>query len=136
MKIHTTNYKDTFIEVADDCPTMVGEIPPTKGEAKSVANIQFDILSNNPYKFSSDDILFQVYAERNGLTKNELEKAREQFFSKGQACFRASPLTKRYGWGIHSNKEGKVALFGSETEEYKKLSRDKTLKIVKALKSK
>lgn len=135
MKIHTTNYKDTFIEVADDCPTTVGEIPPTKGDAKSVANIQFDILSNNPYKFSSDDILFQVYAERNGLTKNELEKAREQFFSKGQACFRASPLTKRYGWGIHSNKEGKVALFGSETEEYKKLSKDKTLKIVKALKS-
>lgn len=135
MKIYTTNYKDTFIEVADDCPTAVGEIPPTKGDAKSVANIQFDILSNNPYKFSSDDVLFQVYAERNGLTKNELEKAREQFFSKGQACFRASPLTKRYGWGIHSNKEGKVALFGSETEEYKKLSKDKTLKIVKALKS-
>lgn len=135
MKIHTTNYKDSFIEVADDCPVISGEIPPAKGDAKTVANIQFDILSKNPYKFTSDDVLFQVYAERNDLTKNELQTAREQFFSKGQPCFRASPLTKRYGWGIHSDKDGKIALYGCDTTEYKGLSADKKLKILKAMKS-
>jgi hypothetical protein len=135
MKIHTTNYKDTFIEIADDCPTTNGEIPPTKLDAKTVANIQFEMVSKNPYKFTSDDILFQVFADRNDLTKSEYKEAREKFFSKGQPCFRASPLTKLYGWGVHNDKDGKMAIFGAESSEYKKLSKDKTLKIVKAMKS-
>jgi hypothetical protein len=134
MKIHTTNYTDTFIEIADDCPASIGEIPPTK-EDKTVANIQFEMVHKNPYKYTSDDILFQVFADRNDLTKGEYKKAREQFFSKGQPCFRASPLTKRYGWGVHNNKDGKMAIFGVESAEYKKLSKDKTLKVVKAMKS-
>lgn len=135
MNIHTTNYHNTFIEVAEDCPALIGEVPPLKGDTKTVANIQFELLSRNPYKYTSDDILFRVFALRNDLIESELESARQQFFSKGQPCFRSSPLTKRYGWGIHSNSEGKIALYGCETVEYKKLSDDKNLKIVKAMKS-
>jgi hypothetical protein len=136
MKIHTTNYKDTFIAVADDSPAIQGEAPPVKGDTRTVANIQYDMISKHPYKYTSDDVLFQVYAERNDLTKSEFAKAREQFFSKGQPCLRASPLTKRYGWGVHCNKDGKVALVGCETSAYKKFMTDKTLEIVKAMKSK
>jgi Family of unknown function (DUF6157) len=136
MKIHTTNYTDTFIAIADDSPATQGEVPPTKGDTRTVANIQYDMISKLPYKYTSDDVLFQVYAERNDLTKSELAKAREQFFSKGQPCLRASPLTKRYGWGVHCNKDGKVALVGCETSEYKKFLADKTLEVVKAMKSK
>jgi hypothetical protein len=135
MKTHTTNYLNTFIEVADDCPTTLGEIPPTKGDNKTVANIQFEMINKNPYKYTSDDVLFQVFALKNDLTESELEKAREQFFSKGQPCFRASPLTKRYGWGVHNDKDGKIALFGLESEEYQKLSKNNELKVVKAMKS-
>ncbi len=135
MKIHTTNYKDTFIEIADDCPISKGEVPPTKSDTKTVANIQFEMVKKNPYKFTSDDILFQVYADRNDLTKSEYKEAREQFFSKGQPCFRASPLTKRYGWGVHYDKDGKMSIFGAESAEYKKFSKDKSLKVVKAMKS-
>jgi len=134
LKLHTTNYTNTFIEIAPDCPETNGEIPPSK-EAKTVANIQFELLRNNPYQYTSDDILFQVYADRNDLTKSEYEKARQQFFSKGQPCFRASPLTKRYGWGVHSDKDGKIALVGCETSEYKKFAKDKNLKVIKAMKS-
>lgn len=94
MKIHTTNYFNTFIEIADDCPISNGEIPPLKAENRTVANIQFDLVSQNPYKFTSDDVLFQVYADKNDLINSEYEAARIQFFSKGQPCFRASPLTK------------------------------------------
>ncbi|MFA6058170.1 MAG: DUF6157 family protein [Taibaiella sp.] len=136
MTIHTTNYTDTFIAIADDSPTTQGEVPPTKGETRSVANIQYEIISKHPYKYTSDDVLFQVYAERNDRTKSEFAKAREQFFSKGQPCFRASPLTKRYGWGVHADKDGKIALVGSETNAYKKFLNDKSLKVVKAMKSK
>ena len=135
MKVHTTNYKDTFIEIADDCPATSGEIPPAKGNAKTVANIQFDMISKNPYKYTSDDILFQVFTDRNDLTKSGYTEAREKFFSKGQPCFRASPLTKRYGWGVHNDKDGKLAIFGVESADYKKFSKDKTLQVVKAMKS-
>ena len=135
MKVHTTNYQNTFIEISDDCPAQSGEIPPVKGDAKTVANIQFELISKHPYKFTSDDVLFQVFAERNELTQSELEQARKQFFSKGQPCFRASPLTKRYGWGIHSDKDGKIALVACNTPEYKKLSADKNLKVIKAMRS-
>ena len=112
-----------------------GEIPPLKNNEKTAANIQFEMLNGNPYKFTSDDILFQVFANKNNIPETELTQAREQFFSKGQPCFRTSPLTKRYGWGIHSNDEGRIAMFGCETEEYKTFSNDKNLKIIKAMQS-
>lgn len=135
MKLHTTNYTDTFIIIAEDCPTISGEVPPTKGDAKTVANIQFEMVSRNPYKYTSDDILFQVFADRNDLIESEYKVARAQFFSKGQPCFRASPLTKRYGWGVHYDHEGKMAIYGADSEAYKIFSQDKSLKIIKAIKS-
>jgi Family of unknown function (DUF6157) len=93
------------------------------------------MVSKNPYKYNSDDVLFQVFAVRNDLTKAEYKEAREHFFSKGQPCFRASPLTKRYGWGVHNNKDGKIAIFAIDSAEYAKFLKDKTLKVVKAMKS-
>lgn len=135
MKVHTTNYTDTFIETAADCPVSKGEVPPVKGDTKTIANLQFEMLSKHPYKYTSDDVLFQVYADRKDLTKSEYKEAREQFFSKGQPCFRASPLTKKYGWGVHNNKDGKIALYGAESPEYKKFSTDKELKVVKAMRT-
>jgi hypothetical protein len=135
MKIHTTNYETSFIAIADDCPATAGEIPPTKADSKSVANIQFEILKKNPYKFTSDDVLFQVFDQRKDLTENELDHARQDYFSKGQPCFRASPLTKRYGWGIHHNAEGKIAMYGCETVEYENFLNDKNTKVFKAMRS-
>lgn len=135
MKSHSTNYFNTFILVADDCAAFSGEIPPVKADKLSVANIEYDVISKSPYKYTSDDVLFKVFAIKNDLTKEELKKQREVFFSKGQPCFRASPLGKRYGWGVHSNKDGKIAIYGRETNEYKKLSKDKALTILKAMKS-
>lgn len=136
MKVHTTNFQNAFITVADDCPVLAGEAPPVKAGARTIANIQYELVSRHPYKFTSDDVIFQVYAERNDLTKSELKEARAQFFSKGQPCFRASPLTKRYGWGVHSNEEGKIAIYGRETPEYEKLANDSSLEVVKAMRSK
>lgn len=135
METHTTNYQNTFIAVADDCPAAAGEIPPMRGDKKSVANIQFELVSKHPYRFTSDDVLFQVYAERNDLTEGELAQGRKLFFSKGQPCLRASPLTKRYGWGVHSDSKGKIAIYGCETEEYAQFVDSGEVKIVKAMKS-
>lgn len=136
MKVHTTNYINTFIEIAEDSPVTEGVTPPQKGEHKSIACLQYEMLIDNPYQYTSDDILFNVFATRQEISKKDLAKAREEFFSKGQACFRASPLTKSYGWGIHSNEEGKVAMYGAETKEYRKFLADKSVKKVKAMRSK
>lgn len=135
MKQHTTNYINTFIEVAEDCPAHNGEIPSAKGNKKTVAEMQYNMIVKNPYKFSSDDVFFQVFAERNDLTETQYEQERAIFFSKGQPCFRASPLTKRYGFGLHSDKDGKVALFAMDSEEYIKFVNDDTIKKVKAMRT-
>lgn len=134
--MHSTNYFDTFIEIAEDSPTNEAEVPPIKGEKRTVANLQFEMMYDHPYKYTSDEVIFGVFAQRKGFTKNELAEQREAFFSKGQACFRASPLTKRYGWGIHSNAEGKVAMFPAGSAEYAQFVADGSVKKVKAMKSK
>lgn len=136
MKIHTTNYKNTFIEIAEDCPTVKGEMPPVKGDKKSIANLQFEMLFENPYKYSSDEIFFSVFAIRKELLEGDMEGERQNFFSKGQPCFRASPLTKRYGWGIHNNEDGKIAIYGAETKEYQDFVSDSSLKKVMAMRTK
>jgi hypothetical protein len=132
--MHTTNYYDTFIEIAEDSPISTAVVPPQKGEDKTVANLQFDMIMHNPYKYTSDEVIFGIYALRNGIPNNESERA--AFFSKGQACLRASPLTKRYGWGVHHNAEGKVALYPAESEAYQKFAADAALKHTKAMRSK
>lgn len=132
----TTNYFNTLIEIAADCPVKAEEVPPVKEDKKSVANLQFEMLFDNPYRFTSDDVLFAVFATRKEVPEDEMEEKRQQFFSQGQPCFRASPLTKRYGWGIHSNEEGKIAMYGSDTETYRKLVADESVKKRKAMSTK
>ena len=134
--VHSTNYFDTFIEVADDCPAVTGQIPPVNANAPSVATIQFELISQHPYAFTSDEIIFRVYAIRNDLAASDYAIAKKEFFSKGQACLRSSALSKRYGWGIHADHRGKVALIGLETDDYKKYCSDISLKKVKAMRSK
>ncbi|MBA4057713.1 MAG: hypothetical protein C0490_23565 [Marivirga sp.] len=135
--IHTTNYINTFIAIADDCPVKSAEIPPQKGDKLTVANIQFNLVVNNPYKFTSDDVIFKVFAVKQNITsKSQLLEERGKFFSKGQACMRSSPLTKRYGWGVHSNAKGKIAIFPAGSTEYETLIKDKAITHVKAMRSK
>ena len=134
--LHTTNYSNTFIQVAEDCKAVRGEAPPSKGESKSIAQLQFELLNGNPYQYTSDEVLFQVFAWKKQIGTHDLDDAREQFFSKGQPCFRASPLTKQYGWGVHSNAAGKIAIYGCETVEYERFSEDASLKVIRAMKSK
>ncbi len=136
MKVHTTNYVNTFIVIAEDCSATKGEIPAEKKGQKTLVGLAFEMISKNPYRYNSDDVLFSIFAQRNDLTKDELEEARMHFFSKGQACFRTSALGKRYGWGIHYNKKGRIALYGCETENYHNYLEQSNIIILKAMRSK
>lgn len=135
MKTHTTIYFDTLIEPAEDTKAVSGTTPPSKGNKRTIAEMQYEIMSKYPYKFTSDDVLFQIYADRHDLAKSEYKNARDQFFSKGQACLRTSPLAKTYGFGIHCDSEGRVALYGMETEKFQSLQSDRKIKKVKAMRS-
>jgi len=127
MKQHTTNYCNTFIEIADDCQATAAKTPPSK-EPKSAAQIEYEMLIDNPYFYTSDDVLYESNGKRKGI-------AREDFFSKGQPCFRASALIKRYGWGVHHNQDEKIAIFAVESDEYKRLASDESIKHVRAMRS-
>ncbi len=131
----TTNYVNTFIEVADDCPVLEAEVPPAKGGAKTIAGMHHELIAGHPYEFTSDEVIFEVYAERAGIPPEERPTERERFFSKGQPCLRSSPLGKRHGWGIHSDHEGRVALVPVESADYRRLAADPTLRHLKAMRS-
>ena len=91
VKIDTTNYVDTFIAVADDCPAMAGTVPPSRTEP-SVAELTHAMIAASPYRYTSDDVIFTVWADRRGLVPQDRPVARAQFFAKGQPCLRSSDL--------------------------------------------
>lgn len=134
--MHTTNYHNTFIEIADDSPTATAEIPPERASGPTVARLQFEMLADHPYRYTSDDLIFTVHADRKSIPESDRETERERFFSKGQACLRSSPLAKRYGWGIHHDDQGRVALVPAGSEEYERLVGDPSVTRLKAMRSK
>ncbi|KQT17956.1 hypothetical protein ASG31_04250 [Chryseobacterium sp. Leaf404] len=135
MKIHTTDYQNTFIEVAADCPVKFSEAPPSRKTA-TAGEIQYEMIRSKPYHYSSDDVVFEVFARKKDLTDEERDNERAKFFSKGQPCLRSSVLCKRYGFGIHHNHESKIAIFSTESEEYTQFLKDDSVHKVKAMRSK
>lgn len=58
-----------------------------------------------------------------------------EFFARPQACLRASPLPKTYGWGLHFDATGRVALYAVESPEYKRFIEDESISHLKAMRS-
>ena len=113
----STNYFNTFIAVAPDCQADQGVVLPDQANP-SVAAQTFDLIDGNSYQLTSDDVIFTVHADCNGIASPDRDDAREQFFAQDQACLRASDLGKRYGWGIHSDGQGRVALYSVDSDTY------------------
>lgn len=138
--MHTTNCFNTFIQVAEDCPARTGEEPPRRAGKPTVACLQYGMIAKAPYKYTSDDVIFATSAPGRELavkaTETEKQAAREAFFSRGQACMRASSLGKRFGWGVHADSKGRVTLYPIESKRYQALARDPKLTQVRAMRSK
>ena len=120
--MHTTNYVNSLITVSPDTRAVAATAPPI-GKA-SVAELQFAMMHGHDYELTSDDVIFEVFAQRKGLAAEDRRAARDQFFSKGQPCLRTSPLAKSYGWGIHADAEGRVALVAVGSSRYEALMND------------
>lgn len=132
--MHTTDYVSTFIEVAEDCPAATAQVPP-ETDSPTIARLHWELISARPYALTSDDVVFETHARRAGIAPEERERARAEFFSKGQPCLRSSPLGKRYGWGVHADADGRVALVPVESAEYARLRQDAALAHTRAMRS-
>lgn len=122
MKTESVDYFDTFITVAPDSTAAAGTVPPLRAGAPTVASATHELIAREPYGTRSSDVIFTVWADRREIPPAERERAWAEFYSKGQACLRASDLAKRYGWGIHADARGRLALYGVETPEYAALA--------------
>ena len=114
-------------------------VPPQRGSRASVAQIQFELISGNPYRYTQEDVLWLTYVRHKSVTRAEATRvARAEFLSKPQPCLRSSPLPKRYGWGLHFDRQGKVALIAVESRKYTSLVGRKSsrLQVLSALRSK
>jgi hypothetical protein len=129
------NYYDTLVEVADDCPVSAAQVPQARGGKKTKAVVEFDLLVEHPYTYTEEDIAFEVYAVLHDIPKAKRPTERKRFLSKGHPHLRVSALAKRYGWGIHNNAEGEIALIAVESPEYKRLLNDPHTTKVKAFRS-
>lgn len=123
--MYSTNYRDTFIAVAADCGLSAAARPPEKSP-ETAAQIIYALASAAPYRYTSDELLYAVQGRRRGLS-------REEFFAKPRACLRACALGKRYGWGIHCDARGRVALCALGSPEYERLAADPALRQLRAL---
>lgn len=138
----TMSYIDTFIQIAPDCPVTRSVVPVAKSEKKPLHILQYELLSKNPYKYTHEELLFQVHIRHKEIATSELEERAEQIraelFQKKHPCLRASLLPKKFGWGVHYDSEGKIALYGVETEEYKQFvsEKDSHLALLYAMRNK
>ncbi|NGP16296.1 DUF6157 family protein [Devosia aurantiaca] len=116
--MHTTNYRDTLILPSPDCAAAEATAPTKPG---TIAALQHERLVAAPYTITSDDLLFGIHADRKEIAEEERGPARMEFFSKGQACLRASPLVKTLGWALHHDSDGRVALVDPDSSRFAQL---------------
>ena len=129
-------YTDTLILVADDCAATTGVVPASRGERKSVPAIQYELLSQNPYRFTHEDLLYEVHVRHKEIPEEAREARgaaiRAELLSKPHPCLRASALPKTYGWGVHYDREGRIAIYPVGSDEYRRLSAGKTVKAMRS----
>jgi hypothetical protein len=134
------NPVDQFIEIAPDCETGTAIAPRDKGIKRSIATIEYDLLSSKPYTYTLAELKFATHVLHKQIPPAELKahdrQLREAFFAKPYACMRASPLTKKYGWGAHYDEQGRIAIYPIESAEYKRFVKDKNIRKFSAMRSK
>jgi len=135
----SSGYVDTFIHVAADCPAANSVIPEGKKETKPVHVLQYELLQQYPYQLTQEDLIYEVHIRHKAVhVDNERQKEMvwNELFSKPHPCMRASMLPKKYGWGVHFNGEGKIALYPMESDEYTHFTASGNVKVLAAMRNK
>jgi hypothetical protein len=120
--IRATPVREELIEVATDTSAVRGEVPSDSGISKTIARISYEVLADNPYRFDEREFYHEVHVVRRGRTNLKIENYN----------IKRLALVKKYGWGIHRNAHGKLALVACESSRYKELQADPRVKRTKA----
>ncbi len=131
--MHTTNYRSTLILPSPDSTASTATPPPKPG---TVAAMQHERLAEAPYGLTSDDLIFGIHADRAEVDAAGRDAARADYFSKGQPCLRSSPLVRSYGWALHHDAEGRVALVDPADSTFAALTADPDVTKVYGMRSK
>ena len=134
-------FRDTFIQIASDCPETRGVVPVPKGERKPVHVLQYELLSAHPYRYTHEDLLYEVHVRHKAVPDEErkvrAQEIRAELIAKPHPCLRASLLPKKYGWGVHYDAKGRIALYPMESDAYRRFVQDGgATTLVRALRSK
>lgn len=130
--MHTTDYVDTLILPSPDTKADAAMAPPAG--TGSIAELHYERLSGDDYTWTSDDLIFDVHCRRKQIPEADRAAEREKFFSKGQPCLRTSPLAKTYGWALHFDSDGRIALLPLGSERVARLEADPAVTVKTAMK--
>jgi hypothetical protein len=114
--------RDTFVLIAPDCPVDRGVVPESKREPVPFHVAHFEVLSRNPYRFRFGESLVEAHLRQQGRFDGDPDELLRSLLKK-HPCPRCSALPKRCGWGIHIDGDGRLALWGAESAEYRRLTR-------------
>lgn len=116
--------KNTFVRVSPDCPVTSSVIPVGKNGSSPIHVLQYELLSEHPYRYTLQDLIYEVHIRHKAIEDAEARKDEiwSELFQKSHPCMRASMLPKKYGWGVHYDEEGRIALYSMESEEYQQFT--------------
>ncbi|RCX20511.1 hypothetical protein DFP94_103242 [Fontibacillus phaseoli] len=117
------SYKNTFILVSPDCPAVKGIVPVSTKGNMPVHLIQYELLTEHPYSYDYPELLLETHIRHKQISAEELsrrgQEIRDELFAKKHACLRASALPKKFGWGVHYDDDGRIAIYAMDSPEYK-----------------
>lgn len=105
------SHREELIEVAEDCPVDHAVGPPAEKPEKTVARIAYEVLTESPYGYTEIEFFHEVHVVRRNRPDLKIESYN----------IKRSPLVQTFGWGIHRNPDGKLALVAMESDRYREL---------------
>ncbi|GGG10544.1 hypothetical protein GCM10010912_63680 [Paenibacillus albidus] len=136
------SYTNTFVRVAEDCPAETGTPPMSCRTLPPAHVIAYELLSTHPYQYNHEELLYEVHVRHKQIPLDERVNRRDEIwnelFAKKHPCLRASLLPKKFGWGVHYNENGRIALFAKESPEYGRFVSGETegVKLLNAMRNK
>lgn len=101
---------NTLIQIASTSVKQ-STVPISKSGKKTEAILLYEVLINNPYRFKQNELFAEVYFKIKQKPHLKIETYMMQ----------RSELCSLFGWGIHGDEEGRLALVPSESDMYKVL---------------
>lgn len=98
----------------------------------SIAGLEHALLSAHPYCYTPPNLMLEVQRRHKQVRAADLPSFRAWLHAKPQPCMRLSMLPKRWGWGIHFDELGCMAIYGAETSDYRNFAMRSDLRVMSA----